>query len=319
MERSKKRNKINRNKLKAIFLGIAILVALLLHFFPSLRAKLSEYFPFIEPPRQETTVTGDLDVHFINVGQGDAALILTPEGNAMLIDTGESSEKEYLIEYIKSIGITTLDYLVLTHPHSDHIGGAAAVLDAFVIENVLMPDVTHDSKTFLTVEEKIDQEGCGITVPKVKETFKLGTAVITCLGPTENYAEEDNENALNDMSLVLRLDYGSTSFLFTGDAEARSEEDMLSALSPSVFRADVLKLGHHGSSTSTTETFLSAVSPSFTIACCGENNEYGHPHREVVSLLETKSITLLRTDQDGTIVFSSDGSKVMLLKPTTHS
>lgn len=313
MASSKKRAKIYAAKVKATFLVIAVAVALLLYAFPGLRAKLSEYFPFMDPPREETPVTGDLDVHFIDVGQGDASLILTPEGNAMLIDTGESSEKELLIAYIESLGVDALDYLVLTHPHSDHIGGASAILSAFEVKAVLMPDAETDTATFLRVLEAIDEEGCGVTVPKVNDTVTLGSAVFTVLGPVDSYRD------LNDTSLVLRMDYGSTSFLFTGDAEVPSEEDMLARHPSSAFKADVLKLGHHGSSTSTSTEFLSAVLPTYAVASCGENNEYGHPHRETLSLLTNKNITLLRTDEDGSVVFTSNGSKVMLLTPSTRS
>ena len=313
MAQTKKRPKTNANKIKAILLGIAVLIALLLHFFPNLRATLSKYFPFIEPPRQATPVTGDLDVHFIDVGQGDATLILTPEGKSMLIDTGESSEKEFLIEYIRSAGITTLDRLVLTHPHTDHIGGASAVLEAFDVKTVMMPDAESNTTTFLRLLEAIDNENCDVIIPKIKDTYALGTAVITCLGPVERYED------LNDMSLVLRLDYGSTSFLFTGDAEKPSEQDMMKAHSPMAFSVDVLKLGHHGSSTSTAKAFLSAVSPTFAIASCGKDNEYGHPHTEILSAMKQANITLLRTDLDGTVTLTSDGSKVTRLDRSTHS
>jgi competence protein ComEC len=258
-------------------------------------------------------VTGDLDVHFIDVGQGDAALILTPEGKAMLIDTGEASEKEFLIEYIRSANVETLDYLVLTHPHTDHMGGASAILEAFDVKTVMMPDAQSDTTTFLRLLEAIDRENCDLIIPEIKDTFSLGTAVITCLGPVNQY------EGLNNMSLVLRLDYGSTSFLFTGDAEAPSEQDMMKAHSPMAFSADVLKLGHHGSSTSTTKAFLSAVSPSFAIASCGENNEYGHPHTEILSATKRANITLLRTDLDGTVILTSDGSRVTRLQTSTHS
>ncbi len=312
---SKKKSFGKKYITKGQFLTVlaAFAIVLLLHLIPEARDYLSKLLPYLEPSREETEVTGDLDVHFIDIGQGDATLILTPEGNAALIDTGVSESKEYLVEYIESLKVKTLDYLILTHPHADHIGGAAAVLDAFTVEAVLMPDVTTDTKTFLNVLDKIEDEGCGITVPELEQTFSLGTARLTCLGPVENYGADD----LNDMSLVFRLDYGTTAFLFSGDAEKGAEGDMLSSLPSSAFDADVMKLGHHGSSTSNTADFLDAVSPVYAIACCGENNEYGHPHREIVSALEKRSITLLRTDKDGSIVFTSDGSKVTLLRPSS--
>ncbi len=313
MAKTKTSKKTNAYKEKAILLGIAVVVALLLHFFPSLRMTLSKIFPFMEAPREVTPVTGDLDVHFIDVGQGDATLIMTPEGKAMLIDTGEASAKDDLIAYIQSTGVSTIEYLVLTHPHSDHIGGATAILNAFTVNHVMMSDAETDTFTFLRLLEAIDSKNIDVILPKAEDTYPLGGANITCLGPLQTYS------SLNEMSLVLRLDYGKTAFLFTGDAEKRAEEDMLQRYSLSEFRADVLKIGHHGSSSSTSESFLAAVAPSYGIILCGDQNDYGHPHKETLHTLENANVTLLRTDRDGTIVLTSNGDKVTLLLPSTHS
>ncbi|MBQ4064892.1 MAG: MBL fold metallo-hydrolase, partial [Clostridia bacterium] len=291
--------------------AIVFAVVLFLYLFPNVRQFLSQYIPYLEPPRETTDITGGMDVHFIDVGQGDATLILTADGDAALIDTGTSDSREYLVTYIQDLNVTSLDYLILTHPHADHIGGAAAILDAFAVEAVLMPDVTTNTKTFLNVLQKIDDEGCGVIVPEMNQVFSLGDARFTCLGPVENYGNDE----LNDMSLVFRLDYGTTAFLFSGDAEKKSEKDMLDSLPMSSFSADVMKLGHHGSSTSNTDAFLNAISPSYAVASCGLNNEYGHPHTEILSALKKKSITLLRTDKNGSIVFTSDGDKVTLIRP----
>jgi competence protein ComEC len=316
---AKKKKKASRISTKAKVSGVlllAALVALLVaQFVPAVRTALAEYFPFLRSERPTLVVTGNLDVHYIDVGQGDAILIITPEKKTVLIDAGVTESKEYLVEYISTLGITTIDSFVLTHPHADHIGGAAAVLEAFTVKDVMMPDVTHTIKMFQNLLLKIDDEGCGITVPEVRETFTVGSALFTCLGPVDNYGSDD----LNDMSLVLRLDYGSTSFLFTGDAEETSEKDMLALLPKSDFKVDVLKLGHHGASTSTSKAFLEAVAPSFAIASCGKGNQYGHPHSETLSALQEKGITLLRTDEDGSIVFTSNGSKVTLLAPAIDS
>ncbi len=318
MAAAKKRtysHRSNKAVLRLISIALILLAVLVIQFVPGLRNLVATYLPFLKQERPITEVTGNLDVHIIDVGQGDAILILTPEKKSVLIDAGVSENKEYLVEYIRALGVSTVDYFVLTHPHADHIGGAAAVFDAFSVSNVFMPDVTNDSKMFLNLEYKIADEGCGITVPETKETVTVGSAILTCLGPVKNYGED----FLNDMSLVLRLDYGKTSFLFTGDAEEKAENDMLALLPKSDFKADVLKLGHHGSSTSTSPAFLNAVSPIFAVASCGANNEYGHPHQEVLSALQERGITLLRTDEDDNVVFTSDGSKVTLLAPAIHS
>ncbi len=319
MSAAKKRKKASwispKAKAGGVLLALLLAAILAVQFIPGVRSVLIEYLPFLESDRPVIEVTGNLDVHYIDVGQGDAILILTPEKKSVLIDAGVSENKEYLVEYIRAIGVTTLDYFMITHPHADHIGGAAAILDAFVVSDMLMTDLVHDTKMFHNLLQKIDEEGCGFTVPEVKETITVGSAIFTCLGPVENYGNSH----LNDMSLVLRMDFGTTSFLFTGDAEEKSEKDMLELLSKSDFKVDVLKLGHHGSSTSTCAPFLEAVSPTFAIASCGKGNEYGHPHSETLLALAEKGITLLRTDEDGNIVFTSDGSKVTLLAPANRS
>lgn len=294
---SKRRYRSLDRKTRFLLLLVAVAAALVLHFLPK-----------DEGDRPSTPTDGSIAVHFLDVGQGDATLILTPDGEAMLIDTGVSEYKDELVSYIQACDITTLSYLVLTHPHADHIGGAVAVLDAFTVKEVVMPDATTTTVTFEKVLNAIDKEGCKMTVPEPEDTLSLGTCRLTVLGPVKDYPKD-----LNAMSLVLRLDYGSTSFLFTGDAESQSEEDMLNRFSSSVFKADVLKLGHHGSATSSSSDFIDAVSPSYAVASCGKDNEYGHPHREVIADMEERGIALYRTDRDGSIVFSSDGTKVTLL------
>lgn len=268
------------------------------------------FFQNRDKPRDGTPTEGNIAVHFIDVAQGDASLILTDSGEVMLIDTGDTKTKEALVAYIQNLGIESIDYLVLTHPHADHIGGAVAVLEAFTVKEVLMPDAITDTRIYENVLLAIEEESCTLTIPSPADTLSLGTARITILGPVKEY-----KNDLNAMSLVLRLDYGTTSFLFTGDAEARSEEDMLAQFSPSEFDVDVLKLGHHGSSTSSCAAFLDAVSATYAIASCGEGNDYGHPHREILTAMTERGIALYRTDRDGSIVFLSDGSSLSVSFP----
>ena len=301
-KKRKSSRKSNRNQHRggALFLSLLVLVILVfLRYGPEIVDVLGDFSNTIRPT---TPTDGTVSVHYIDVGQADAILILTPEGNAMLIDAGTAGTDTLLVEYLRNLKIETLDYFVLTHPHADHIGGAAEIFDAFVIEEVLMPEAISTSKTFQTVLEKIEAEGCPLTVPEPSETHELGNAIITVLGPVKEYDD------LNDASLVLRMDYGTTSFLFTGDAEIPSETDMLAHHPANVFDADVLKLGHHGSSTSSSSAWLDAVSPKYAIASCGKDNSYGHPHAETITQMSERNIVLYRTDECGTVIITTDGT-----------
>ncbi len=302
-------NRQKTQKERLLILLLAIGVAAILHFFPQIKDFFAGLVHEYNPPRTVTEVSGELAVRFIDVGQGDASLIVTPDGTAMLIDAGIREKQEELVSYLNACKITVLDYFVLTHPHADHIGGAEAIFDEFEVKNVLLPDAVTDTAVYERVLRKIDSEGAAVHVAEPGKIYELSDARFTLLGPVESYDD------LNNMSVVLRLDYGSTSFLFTGDAESKSEADMLKAFPESAFSADVLKLGHHGSSTSTSEEWLSAVHPSYAVACCGKDNDYGHPHRETVEKLARLGIPLLRTDLSGDIVFSSDGKTVTLRSP----
>ncbi len=245
-----------------------------------------------------------MKVHFIDVGQGDCILIQTADG-AMLIDSGERQEGEKVAAYIKQLGITKLSYVVGTHPHTDHIGSMSQIVDQFDIDTIIMPKVakkvtTSDYKKLLT---SIDQKQLTIQSPKVGDQFSLGGVAFTVLSPKDAEYED-----LNNYSCVLRAVYGHTSFLFTGDAEKLAEDEMLAdGLDVS---ANVLKAGHHGSHTSTSQKFLDAVNPSIAVIQCGRDNDYGHPHKEVMDRLTKKDVKIYRTDTDGTIVLTSDGTNI---------
>lgn len=303
---SKRRSASHSPKSGLLLLLSAVLAALIIHFVPGVK----EFLLGEQGDRPITLADGDIAIHYIDVGQGDATLIISHDGTTMLIDTGTSESRSSLPAYIRNYDITTIDYLVLTHPHADHIGSAAAVIEAFDVKNVLMPDATTNTVTFEKLLLAIEEEGCGITTVKPKDTYTIGEAIVTVLGPVRSYQD------LNAVSIVLRLDYGLTSFLFTGDAEAESEADMLDFFPASEFRADVLKLGHHGSSTSSSEAFLDAVSPKYAIVSCGKDNEYGHPHDEVIADMTSRGIALYRTDLDSTIIFTSNGEKVTVIQPS---
>jgi len=244
--------------------------------------------------------------HFIDLGQADGILIQSAK-NAVLIDGGEYATRDTLVNYLQNAGITTLDYVVATHPHSDHIGGLATVVEKFEVKNVLMPDATNNTATFEKLLTAIENKGISITVPSVGDKITAGIIEFTVLAP----AGKDYKD-LNDVSLVLRMVYGETAILFTGDAEAVSEKEMLkSGLS---LRANVLKAGHHGSRSSSSADFLDVVRPGMVVVSCGRQNSYGHPHKEFLERVgqPERNITLLRTDELGTIIIITDGQEVKL-------
>jgi len=259
---------------------------------------------FVGVRHQSPDVSGELRVYFLDVGQGDCALIQTDAG-AMLIDTGESENAEAVIQFIRGRGIKSLAYAVATHPHSDHMGGMPRIINAFPIDTFIAPSAMNTTVTFERMLDALEDNDVQITVPAVGDTFALGDAVVTILAPRgEGY---DN---LNNASIVLRVDYGQTSFLFTGDAEALSEREMLEGAVS--LDADVLKVSHHGSNSSSTAAFLNAVSPEAAILSCGSDNSYGHPHKEVVTRLEKLGADIWRTDWDGTVLAVSDGEMIEL-------
>lgn len=256
------------------------------------------------------SASGTLEVYFFDVGQGDSELIRLPGGENILIDAGTSSTEDELVGELRSLGAETLDLVVATHPHADHIGGMAAVIDAFDVRQVVMPRIsesdTPTTKTYENLLQSIADKGLTIMPAEPgDELLSSGGAVLTVLAPNgEDYGD------LNNYSVVLRLTYGEDSFLFTGDAEEASEEEMLSLDWP--LTATVLKCGHHGSETSTSPAFLDAVSPQYAVISCGVDNDYGHPDAVTLEKLEAAGAEVFRTDRQGTILASTDGSGVTM-------
>ena len=243
-----------------------------------------------------------LDVHFIDVGQGDS-ILAESDGHYMLIDAGENDQAGTVVSYLKAEGVTKLDYVIGTHPHSDHIGGLDKVIDTFPVDKVLLPPVEHTTRTFEDVLDSIASRGLKITKPAPGDSYDLGNASFTILSPVKDYG-----NDLNNWSVGIRLTYGDNSFVMCGDAENQAEEDILN--SGAVLKADVLKAGHHGSSTSTSDAFLKKVSPSWVVIQCGKGNSYGHPHKETMEKLKKAGCQILRTDVEGTITAFSDGKTI---------
>lgn len=245
-----------------------------------------------------------LSVKFIDVGQGDSELVLLPNGKTMLIDAGEKASSNQLLAELKNSDVETIDYLIATHPHADHIGGMKTVVKSFKIENVYMPRCDHNSQTYLSLLEAISDKNLKInTVKAGLVIFDEPDLKAEFLAPNS-----DTYKDINNYSAVLKLTYKKNKFIFCGDAEALSEKEMLS--SGFDLSADILKVGHHGSTTSTTSEFLDAVNPSCAIISCGINNSYQHPHVKTLEKLNAKNIKVLRTDEMGTITIYSDGERL---------
>lgn len=245
-------------------------------------------------------------VHYIDVGQADAACIVTPDGHTVLIDAGSNLSQEHLISYLAKYCIREIDYAVFTHPHEDHIGGADRVFDFCRVGHVILPDAAASTATYDMLLTSMQNEGCTVEYALPGNSYSLGDASLTILGPACDY--EDNGN---NASVILRFDYGDTSFLFTGDAEASAEAAVILE-NKEALNADVLKVAHHGSATSSTDAFLSAVTPTLAIISCGPYNEFGHPHSSVLDRLSSHTPHIFRTDESGSIRVYTDGTALLV-------
>ena len=261
--------------------------------------------PKAENPKTENTKVEnsetELNVHFLDVGQGDAVLISCDDAY-MLIDAGDNDKGTLVQNYLNKQGVEHLDYIIGTHPDADHIGGMDVILYKFDCGTVMMPEVTNDTATYRDVIDTMKEKGYQNTAPVVGDSYSLGSAQFTILGPTDTY-EDTNNN-----SIVLLLTHGDNKFLFVGDAEEKAEEDIL-AEGVSV-KADVLKVGHHGSRTASSEAFLQAVEPTYAVISCGQDNSYGHPHAETLNTLRSMGVKVFRTDEQGTVTVTSDGHEI---------
>lgn len=246
---------------------------------------------------------GTLEVHYIDVGQGDATLIKCGS-HAMLIDGGNNNKGTTVQLYLKKQGVESLDYVIGTHPDADHIGGLDVIVYKYNCEKVIMPDYEKDTRTYQELVDVIHDKNMKITYPVVGEQYALGEAEFTIIAPNSN---SYGGNA-NDYSVAILLEYGKNRFLFTGDAEEASEMEMLS--NGIELSADVYKVAHHGSRSASTQEFLNAVHPKYAVISCGEGNSYGHPHAEVLNRLRSMGVEVFRTDEQGSIIASSDGENI---------
>lgn len=254
------------------------------------------------------TDTDYLEIRFLDVGQADSALIHNKDGT-VLIDTGYRDSGAYLGNVLRECG-GKISCLILTHPHGDHIGGTLYVLEHCDVELVILPPIPGEDTRYAAILEEIGEQNIPTRTLSPGEGFEMGRARFTFLAPLKTYTEE------NDNSYVIRLDYGEISALFTGDAEADSERDQVKLYGSAAggpLDVDILKVGHHGSASSTTDTYLRAVTPTYAVISCGMGNDYGHPHKEVTNRLTKAGILILRTDLAGNIHFRTDGETVELL------
>ncbi len=241
--------------------------------------------------------------HYIDVGQGDSSFIELPNGKTMLIDAGVSDYGEKIVRYITDLGYTKIDYLVATHPHADHIGGMKKVVEAFDIGNVYMPKASTNTKTYEKLLTAIQDKGLKI------KTAKAGVSItsednldIEVLAPNSSKYKD-----LNNYSAIIKITYKDKSFLYMGDAEKLSEDEITADVS-----ADVIKVGHHGSSTSSSNDFVKRVNPQYAVISVGEGNSYNHPDKSVVKRWEKSGAEIFRTDEYGSVVATSDGNSIII-------
>ncbi len=248
-----------------------------------------------------------LTVWFLDVGEGDGIVIRCGE-TVLVIDGGEREQADTVNALLGSLGIDTIDCYIATHPHSDHIGAAPGIFGSMHVKSVMMTAFseinTPTTNTYERLLAAIENQGCEVLLASAGQTYTFGELNLTVLAPVEE------TSVYNNMSVVFKMEYGKTAFLFTGDAEKESEALMLAQ--DYDLHADVLKLGHHGSTTSTTPAFLEAVSPRLAVISCGKDNDFGHPHKEILTLLADEGIAYRRTDVSGTVTVYSDGKDVFI-------
>ncbi len=315
-------NKRRRRRSRAIPVWISLLILLFI-FFITLALDLvgiTDIYNGIGEPAVTTTTappptvtSGTVEIHMIDVGQGDSILIKTPEAN-MLFDAGDnkSEHEEAIKAYLDAEGVQHIDYVIFTHHDADHIGGADMVLSTYSIGEVIMKPYTYSSETkvYKDMMAEIEKKDIKVTNPSDGDTFSVGELQAKVLGPTKDFKDK------NEDSIVMRLDYGENSILMTGDAEHKSEAEILKKYGAAALDVDVLKVGHHGSDTSTSDAFLAAVTPEISIISSNpKGNNFGHPKPVTIEKLTAAGSTIYRTDTIGDIVLIFDGKNITYEQP----
>lgn len=299
------------NKLIKIIIGLVILIVITIqgNLFDNVSNATASINDSTKSDKIDAKVNENFSVSFIDVGQADSVLIRNGNYN-MLIDAGNNEDGEKLVNYFKSLGIEEFTYVFATHPHEDHIGGMDDIINNFDIDTFYMTDAKTTTKTFLDVLNSLEDKNLSYMVPQANETFKLGDIDLKVL-----YSSSSCSNNLNMCSIVIRLDFKDTSFLFMGDAPSEVENKLLDKN----IDADVLKVGHHGSTYSTSNKFLEKVSPSYAVISVGANNSYNHPGATTINKLKNMGVDILRTDKKGSITFKSDGNKLDISYEKTNT
>jgi len=290
---------MKKNQKKFLGLILLLLLVLAVVVYQSQNPSQSAALPVPEG--------SEFAVHFIDVGQADSALVQC-DGEYMLIDGGNVADSSLVVSYLKGAGVDELDYVICTHAHEDHVGGLSGPLNAFPAETVYAPVTEYQSDAFTNFAKYAERYG-GIQIPQAGDAFALGAAQVEVLGPVKEYDDTNNT------SIVLKVSYGSTSFLFTGDMEEAAEHDLIAAKAD--LSATVLKAGHHGSITSSSYVFLREVMPKYVVISVGEGNSYGHPSMDVLSRYRDEGAAVYRTDLQGNILAVSDGEQVTFTTQNT--
>ncbi|MBR6514527.1 MAG: MBL fold metallo-hydrolase [Clostridia bacterium] len=293
---------INKKKsiVTMIIMGIVILIS-------------SVAYMIFGPPESIKLGEGELSdaevaIHIIDVGQGDAAFIENGDHD-ILIDAGPGDSAEKLLEYLDGLGVYEIDYAFFSHPHEDHIGGADDVISHYKVNNVIMPDYYEETACYRRLMQGIDYEGAELVYAAAGDKFTIDDITVEIFSPGPRY-KPDNANAI---SFIMKVSYGEIDAMFTGDAETGNEDFALRNYGDAL-DCEILKVGHHGSSTSTSEDFLYAVSPEVAVISVGEDNSYGHPHIETLSLLNSYMDNIYRTDRHGDIVFGMTKDKYWIVE-----
>ena len=250
----------------------------------------------------------NLQFHFIDVGQGDSSLIITPKGKTILIDAGDEAHAKKVLSYVREQGIEKLDLVIATHPDADHIGGIDKVIKNFDIGVFAMPDVSAKTNQYKQIQRELKAKKMKATRLYQGDEVQIDDDIdFEILSPVKGKKYDDT----NEYSIVAKIVYKDTSFILMGDATMENEVDIINNV-PDI-DIDVLKLGHHGSSTSSSDYFITKTSPKIAIISCGKNNKYGHPHQEVMRVLKKHGVTPYRTDEMGDIVITSDGKEIKFI------